>query len=240
MERRARTVPTVGRGEINIEGWWPDWSGQRAVIVASGPSAKNIDLSVAKGHARFIAVNESWKLAPWSDVLYGADGDWWRQKEGVPGFQGLKISQDRKLFETHPEIKRIDVEAASNELKFDEPGKIGAGGNSGFQALNLALQWKAWPIFLVGFDMHDENGSHWHGRHLKLRNPSPRVFKRWILALDKAAVALNQRRIKVYNTSANSRLAGFEKVNFEQAFAQPHGPESLSGDRPCAFQAAGI
>ena len=42
---------------------------------------------------------------------------------------------------------------------------IGGGGNSGFQALNLALQWGARKIILVGFDLTDENGLHWYGRN---------------------------------------------------------------------------
>ena len=82
-----------------------------------------------------IAINESYQLCPWADVLYACDGNWWTLKSGVPEFHGLKISQDAEACKRYPEIKKVDVDRYSNELKLHKWGKIGAGGNGGFQAL---------------------------------------------------------------------------------------------------------
>ncbi|HCZ48509.1 MAG TPA: hypothetical protein DCZ11_05850, partial [Gammaproteobacteria bacterium] len=51
------------------------------------------------------------------------------------------------------------------------PLRIHQGGNSGYQALNLAVLLGAERVILLGYDMH---GGHWHGRHGgRLNNPEP-------------------------------------------------------------------
>jgi hypothetical protein len=64
--------------------WFPDWHGETAVIVASGPSAAGVNLECAKGKAKFIAINDSWRLVPWADALYAHDHAWWEVWNGVP------------------------------------------------------------------------------------------------------------------------------------------------------------
>jgi hypothetical protein len=55
---------------------------------------QNAGVDLAKGRAKVIAINNSWRLAPWADALYGCDYTWWHANRGVPEFAGLKISQD--------------------------------------------------------------------------------------------------------------------------------------------------
>ena len=60
-------------------------TGQDAVIVGSGPSARATDFSLIDIRTRVIAVNESWRLVPWADVLYATDGIWWSLNKGCQG-----------------------------------------------------------------------------------------------------------------------------------------------------------
>ena len=46
-----------------------------------------------------------------------------------------------------------------HDLLFQEPGVVGSGGNSGFQMINLAAQFGATGIALIGFDMRLGSGS---------------------------------------------------------------------------------
>jgi hypothetical protein len=68
---------------------WPNWAGETAVIVGTGPSAKDAPLELARGRAKVFVIKGSYKLAPWADALYGLDQGWWIAHQGVPQFQGL-------------------------------------------------------------------------------------------------------------------------------------------------------
>lgn len=197
--------------------WYPDWRGQIAIIVASGPSAVTVPLSIARGKARFIAVNDSWELVPWSDVLYGADYKWWEQCEGCPHFRGLKVSIDRRASE-NPDwgVHRVQGHRSDNRM-LDDLGHIG-GNNSGLNSLNLAAQFGSDAILLVGFDMCLEFGLHWHPNHpVGMKNPLPGRVDHWRRATDSAAAVLAARGIRVINCSPISALKRFLKMEFAEA-----------------------
>lgn len=199
--------------------WFPDWRGQTCVIVASGPSAKDAPLELARDRAKFIAVNNSWKLCPWADVLYGCDFLWWKAHGGVPEFSGLKVSIDARC----QRLRGIRVvrrkNADKNDIEFRERGLIAWGGNGGFQALNVAVQ--CWPrkIVLVGFDMRLDFGAHWHGKHPDNRNPEERQVRRWREVFDNAARDLRREGVTVINASQVSALTAYPKMSFEEAIA---------------------
>lgn len=119
----------------------------------------------------------------------------------------------------YPDIRRVSIAADpattySTRLQF-QPGTIGGGGNSGFQALNLAVQFGAKRILLVGFDMTDRSGVHWYGRNhwVGASNPNQSVFSRWIVAFCGAAQDLARMNIEVVNASPHSALECFPKLS---------------------------
>lgn len=103
------------------------------------------------------------------------------------------------------------------DLIFEPKGTIGGGGNSGFQALNLAVQWGAAKVVLIGFDMTDRGGVHWYGRnHWPMaNNPDQSNFRRWIAAFERAAPLLRRLGVEVVNASRNSALACFPKMDLK-------------------------
>lgn len=158
-------------------------------------------------------MNESWRLAPWSEVLYACDGHWWRAWKGVPDFLGVKICSAGNEVARQRDLCKVTVVAECNDMLADEPGVLGFGGNSGFQALNLAVQFGANRIALVGFDMHTGAGVHWHGSHVEqLTNPTDANFTKWRQVLDKAATQLKALGVEVVNTSSVSALTAYEKI----------------------------
>lgn len=201
--RASRAPPT----------WWPDWHGETAVIVASGPSAVDAGVDQARGKARLIAVNSSWRLAPWADVLYANDFAWWEREDGVPGFAGLKLCGHQGIeSRTAWQVRRVTVHEGHNRLLTAVPGELGWGGNSGFAAVNLAVQFGVARIVLVGFDMRVDRGLHWHGRHPQgLNNPAPANVNRWRRLLDDAAPVLEALGIEVINAAPDSALTRFPK-----------------------------
>lgn len=117
-----------------------------------------------------------------------------------------------------PGLRLVTVRRQCDRLLTAPPGIIGAGGNSGFQALNLAVQWGAARILLVGYDMTLAHGIHWHGRHgAGLHNPTDRSVARWRRAFDAAADTLAALGVQVVNTSPISALRRYPKQSFQEA-----------------------
>lgn len=200
---------------IDRPAWFPDWSGCVAVIVASGPSAKKADLSILaqKQRVKVLAIKESHRLCK-PDVIYGCDRPWWHANQGLPKFSGLRIAYDTSLREQYPNINLVRIVINDDRFLLDEPGVIGSGGNSGFQALNLALQFGARQICLIGFDMHDRSGLHWYGRNQwdRANNPSESNFHRWRKAFAIAAPAVSNVGIDIANATRHSDCKAFRFV----------------------------
>ncbi len=118
-----------------------------------------------------------------------------------------------------PDIRRIEIEKTGDTLLFDKPGKTGSGGNSGFQALNLAVLWGAKRILLIGFDMTDRSGVHWYGRNNwpQANNPNQSNFKRWIAAFDAAAPVLAGMGVEVVNATTSYAMKCFPRRSIEDA-----------------------
>lgn len=168
-----------------------------------------------------IAVNESWRLAPWADVLYACDAAWWRLRKGVPEFKGIRVSQDAKACREFG-VNHVELKLSSVQVFTDAAGVIGSGsrqgGNSGFQAVNLAVQFGATKIILIGFDMH---GEHWHGRHPGgMNNPSPKNFQDWRSAFDGAGAMFKALGVDVFNCSPVSALQAYPKMDIVEALAR--------------------
>lgn len=206
--------------------WFPDWSGKAVAIVGSGPSTASAGVEKLR-HMPTLAIMNNIDLCPWAEVVYGCDAAWWNIRLGLPKYQGLRIAWkgDRDhappgFPETH--IRRIDIDQKSDRLAMREAGTVGSGGNSGFQALNLALQFGARRILLVGIDCQGGGRTHWFGRHngVGLRNPNETSFRRWAAAFDASVNDLKVWGAEVLNASPISAIKGFRKVTVDEALAQ--------------------
>lgn len=156
------------------------------------------------------------ELCPWADLLYGCDANWWALAGGAPEFTGIKVT----LADVAAKRWGLRLVRGSGEdrLLYGEPGLIGWGGNGGFQALNLVVQFGCRRIVLVGYDMRIDKGLHWHGPHpSRLNNPGVHRMARWIAALDGAAPLLQQLGVRVVNASPISRLEAYPKMTLQEA-----------------------
>jgi hypothetical protein len=153
-------------------------------------------------------------------VLYACDNAWWRLNDGLPEFRGLKLTADGQAAAAFSDLHKVHLCPGLDRLTAERPGHIGDGGNSGFQAVNLALQFGATRMVLVGFDMRRDRGLHWHGPHrIGLNNPSERNLIRWRAALESAAAQLPGFGVRTFNASKVSTLTGFPKVSLAKALA---------------------
>lgn len=162
--RRPRTRgPGVPRIHFHNQ-----WKGETAVLIASGPSLSEQDVSAVRGKARCLTINDNWRLAPWADALYAADHNWWHHYRYVHEFTGQKWTVAAHWCDGEAEAHGINVLQARDEPGLSrDPGVVNVGlvGNSGFQALNLAVHFGVSRIILLGYDLNDSGDSHWFGDH---------------------------------------------------------------------------
>lgn len=214
MENMAATI---GPSKIS---WWRDWRGECVAILASGPSMKKEDVEALRDRIHVIAIKENVNLCPWADVVYGCDAAWWKHRRGLPEFKGLKLVYD-VLPESMRQVNRIEIKKAKapgefvHEILTDVPGVIGSGGNSGFQALNVAAQFGATGVLLLGYDADARGGVHWYGRNRwpQANNPAQDNFERWRKSLEGAGMKLKSLGIDVINGSEGSALKLFPKMS---------------------------
>lgn len=144
--------------------------------------------------------------------------------QGASSFGGLKISQDGHKPKPAWGLKLITIDKHCDRLLFNRLGEIGEGGNGGFHALNLAVQFGARRIVLVGYDMRVDLGVNWHGEHGHgLPNPGAPNVIRWRKVLDAQASLLTNMGVEVLNASPVSTLTAFPKVDFTTVM---HGAEA--------------
>lgn len=178
--------------------WLNSWCGETAVVVGSGPSAATTDIELAMGRAKVIAVNSSWRLAPWADALYSCDAAWWFHHHGVPEFTGQKFTSSA-----------VAATAFGIELFTT------AGSNSGLRAIRLAEKLGARRVLLVGFDMHIGGGVHWHEPHTgKLRNPGVNNMAIWRAEMERQRRSL---KAEIVNCTPGSALSCFPILNLAEA-----------------------
>jgi hypothetical protein len=209
----------------------PEWQGETAAILASGPSLTREQCEAVRGRCRVIAVNNQGidtdcdgvrvpAMAPWADILFAADAKWWRcYHERALKFAGRKVTIRTTL--PWPEV--YSLTPAFERTSYDpRPGYIVTGGNSGYMAVHLAVQLGARRILLLGFDMKSgANGRrHWFGSHPGKLN-SKGSYATWRSAFEKFARVLDHMQVEVVNCTPGTALRCFKRASIEEAFRAP-------------------
>lgn len=200
----------------------PDWTGQTVVIAASGPSLIVNDISYAKSRARFIAVNDVYTIAPFADIVFASDAAWWRHHQFLlnqPHVRGQRWTHDHNGSAWPKEASGHGLHVIRgknlNGLSRD-PSIIHFGGNSGFQAINLAVHCKVKKIILLGFDcMKHGEKSHFFGSHPRhLEKDSPYALFRQHFKT--AATDLADMGIDVVNCTRITSLQCFKQAQLRE------------------------
>lgn len=180
---------------------------------------------MVRGKCRVIAINNQGidtpdhpAMAPWADVLYGADYKWWdTYKKEAEKFSGLKVSIRSGPFKDVKYLEQSTLRA------FDpNPSRLVTGGNSGYQALHLAIHFGASRILLLGYDMKmDGKKKHWFGDYPHQRLNTRGNFQQWTNSFALLADEIKKLNppVKVLNCTPGSALTCFPKVKLEDALS---------------------
>lgn len=171
------------------------------MIIASGPSLTKEDCDlVRRSGCPTIAVNSSWKIAPFADVLYAGDACWWDEYGAEVTIPAERWTCSRQAAAKH----KIKLHSAYGPY------------NSGSRAIQFALERGATRVLLLGYDCSVEDGSHWHGDHERTKNPTPDRVRLWHRQFAAVALQAKVRKAQVVNCSRKTALSAFPRGNLVQ------------------------
>lgn len=191
------------------------WKGETVCVIASGPSLTKEDCDeVQRRGWKTIAINDTYKMAPFAEVMYACDGSWWNvyAEEVKKNFKGEMWTQDKNAAQKY----NLFYVKSENKQGLSLQNVIYQGANSGYQCTNLAYLWGANRIILLGLDCSpDAKGkTHWFGNHPKtLSNAHP--FERWKSAFNKMSTDLTTQGVEVINASRRTALTCFTRKFLE-------------------------
>lgn len=177
-------------------------------LVAGGPSLKGFDGNILNGY-HTIAINRAFELIPFAEITYFTDfrfWEWYRDKIlSIPG----------RIITSCPHVNhaRIEYYKLTGKAGLEEnSGKLKSGNNSGYAAINLAYHMGAKNIVLLGYDMRfsKEGDCHWHDPY-KVMNEEKTFTEKMLPYFDSLVIPLEDKGIKVLNTSLLSAIECFEK-----------------------------
>lgn len=192
------------------------WPGETVFILAAGPSTRALDLSRLEGR-RVIAVKSAWKEYPKADVLFFADGRWWREKQLRPGigdFAGLIVTSAQEIGD--PRVTRITKIDPKHGFA-EQPHQVALARSSTTGAINLAIHFGAARIVLLGVDAKPGTDGRRHNHGLKW--PWPARDGCWRDQVREfAAVAPSALRmgVEIVNANPDSAVTCWPRFPFEE------------------------
>jgi hypothetical protein len=159
-----------------------------------------------------MVVNDNYRLAPWADWLYACDGRWWDvyASDVRAKFAGECWTRDEiaaKRYGLHW------IRSSSQPGLSPDNSLIHEGGNSGYQAINLARNFGAKRIVLLGYDM---GGPHWFGDHPR-ELPVLSNYTIFLANFPQLAADLKREGVEVVNCTRKTALDCFPKATIEDA-----------------------
>lgn len=170
------------------------WPNGLVVCIASGPSLSAADCElVRKAELPTIAVNSSYKLASFAQVVYGGDKCWWDAYGQAVPEKAIKVTCTQQAALHHD----LYLHRCYGEY------------NSGMRAIQYAVDQGVSKVVLLGYDCSLKYGSHWHGDHQKTANPNLIKVKLWHKQFATVAAQAKALGVCVVNCSAYTELQCF-------------------------------
>lgn len=192
------------------------WRGETIACVGGGPSLHADDLEALYLAAiPTIVINNGWWRAPWADVLYAADRDWWiwQADQGITDDQLPKLlyGMDALAVPYRPTLQIL--KRGADDGLCESPDALASGGHSGYQAINLACHLIGFcgRIILLGYDMQPapSGAHHWHPEHPNGRHVNYPVR---LPAYATLAAAAAHHPLQILNASRSSAITAFPRV----------------------------
>ncbi len=198
------------------------------VCVAGGSSftaaqARLLGMAAHRGII-IIAINDAIYPCWFANMLYACDPQWWDlhweslQPWRYGGGHRVSLGVAREGHPFAPNHSDVWwVECSGTDGWDDDPDKIRSGGNSGYQAIQIAVKgFRPEKVILVGYDMQ---GKHFFGDHPAQIRMHPNM-NTWVQGYNELGNILDRRGVRVVNASPGSALKRFPAVDLAAALAE--------------------
>lgn len=187
-----------------------EWVGDRCFVICSGESVGAQKQQIRQLKGRFIAVKHGVLMRPDADVLF-LSGE--RSPEIglvlIPKFTGRYIVSRSRSNDAFPDSVKVVTRTKDHEHLCELSDHV-CGYDSGTSAINLAWNFGAIEIILLGYDMR--------GKHF-CKHPLGTIpqehFDRHMAPLEALARDCVAKGVRVVNCSPNSAVTAFEKQPLE-------------------------
>ena len=222
FNRALARVPTSVRKSIvtlKVKNLWTPpmiWKGQDAFLIGGGSSLLGYDFTKLQG-LNVIGCNDACFLGfpPLSYCVFGDAGWWHRNRHAIEKMPGTFVSNAPSIL--HYQLNNVfRMRRVRDGIQTGDC--LGWNYSTGALAINLAVSLGASRIFLLGYDLSNQNNkSHWHDRNLKIiRDSSLDRFGRGF-AVVAQSLRENFPGVSVFNvTDGSSRLKSFSAISFAE------------------------
>lgn len=195
--------PTPKPSSLRREGW----ADAPCIVLATGPSLTDavvdeVRAAVWSHRVNTIAVNNAGGLWDWPDVAYFGDylfgkvHQAWLQKRAGTVWTIDRAAAERWGYNLAPAAHKAGLGA----------DRVHSNGNSGAQAVNLAVLFGARRILLVGFDMREVDGrAHYFGQH-QAPLTTRQLFGEWVAKFRVIAEDAKALGIEIINCTPGSAI----------------------------------
>ena len=182
-------------------------------IVAGGPSLFGFDWARLRDRT-VIAVNRAFEVLPDAAVCYFGDRRFWGwHSRALLAHKGRKITAAPHFAQDGVEHYKLSTLTGLDM----RPGKLAHGNNSGYAAINLAVQLGAKHIYLLGYDMKFAgHRCHWHAPH-PIENREVVFGKVMIPYFQTLVEPLDELNVRVRNASPDSAIRCFPRCTIDDA-----------------------
>lgn len=196
-------------------------SGETVVLFATGPGLTKEVVDEVRpyhrsGRVRAFGINDAYRIVPYLDHLYACDPRWWdlHVKKGWV----MDYLCDSMWTQDKATAKQYKLSWVAGAGEGDGVGlydkardRIFYGGNSGYQAINVALHMGFERMILCGYNM---TIGHFFGEHEGIPNTNLGTFIPRFLNIQR------QYRDRIVNCTPNTKLTAFEKRNLSDVLRE--------------------
>lgn len=220
----------------NSSYWKPPklWEGDTVFIIGGGDSLRgtrgplslSFDVERIKGF-RVIGVNDAYLLGPWVDCCFFGDHAWFKRHYkgvldfdeyvGMPGllkYNGLKVTCCQAVAGS----KGIHLLQLRPCGLHTDPGYIGWNNSSGAASINLAINFGAKRVVLLGYDGHrgTDGAVNWHKNITDVKDSVFDKQMRGFVNLNND-ILCKRPDVEILNANPDSSIDLWPKVTLDEA-----------------------
>ncbi len=190
------------------------WPASTIILLGSGPSltADDVDRCRAIPNTAVLAISDTYRLAPWADVLYSPDARWWEWHQDALALPCRKFA----IQTVRSGVTRIAP--GHRTLLETDPHYLSTGGHGGWQAINLAVHLGAASLILLGYDMQPDPSNadrhHFFGEH---PNNTHVRYSQWLPLYDDLPRQLAAVSVTVVNATRSTAIRTVPRVSLAAA-----------------------